>query len=48
MDEDKTEGRMREDKRRRRRRMRVVGRSVRLLQDIILRRAQKMRKKEGS
>ena len=47
MDEDKTKGQRREDKRRRRRRMRVVGRSVRLLQDIIMRRAQKIGKKDG-
>ncbi len=36
---DDTKGERRERKRRKRREMRVVGRSVRLLQDIIRRRA---------
>ena len=47
MDEDKTRGKRREEKRRKRRKMRVVGRSVRVLQDIIMRRAEKLRKRES-
>ena len=42
MDEDKTKGERREDKQRKRRKMRVVGRTVRTLQRIIMRRAQKI------
>ena len=45
MDESGTKGERREAKRRKRRRMRVVGRSVRLLQEIIRRRAEKLLKK---
>ena len=41
MAEDKTKGERREDKQRKRRKMRVVGRTVRTLQRIIMRRAQK-------
>ena len=41
MDEDKTKGERREGKRMKRRKMRVVGRTVRTLQRIIMRRAQK-------
>ena len=44
MDEGKTKGERREEKRNSRRKMRVVGRSVRLLQEIIRRRAEKLRK----
>ena len=43
MDEEQTKGERREAKRRSRRKMRVVGRSVRLLQEIIRRRAEKLR-----
>ena len=43
MAEDKTKGERREDKRRMRRKMRVVGRTVRTLQRISMRRAQKSR-----
>ena len=45
MREDETKGERREAKRRKRRSMRVVGRSVRILQVIIRRRAEKLRKK---
>ena len=44
MDEDKTRGERRDAKRRKSRKMRVFGRSVRLLQEIIRRRAEKIRK----
>jgi len=44
-EERDTKGERREAKRRKRRKMRVVGRSVRLLQDIIMRRAERARKK---
>ena len=47
MDEGSTKGERREQKRRKRRKMGVTGRSVRLLQDIIRRRAEKLRKKEA-
>ena len=47
MEEQDTKGERREAKRKKRRKMRVVGRSVRLLQDIIKRRAERARKKEG-
>ena len=40
MTDAETRGERREAKRRKRRKMRVVGRSVRLLQDIIRRRAE--------
>ncbi len=46
-DTEDTKGERREAKRRKRRSMRVVGRSVRVLQDIIRRKAQRARK-EGS
>ena len=45
MNEEKTKGVLREDKRRKRRKMRVVGASVRVLQEIIRRRASALRKK---
>ena len=45
-DEDKTKGERRDEKRRQGRKMRVVGRSVRLLQDIIRRRAESLRSKK--
>ncbi len=48
MSEDGTKGERREAKRRKRRSMRVVGRSVRVLQDIIRREADRARKKESS
>ena len=44
MDEPKTKGERREGKRRNRRKMRIVGRSLMLLQDIIRRRAERLRK----
>ena len=47
MEDDETRGERREAKRRKRGRMRVVGRSVRLLQDIIRRKAERARKKKG-
>ena len=37
-----TRGQRRENKRRKKRKMRIVGRSVRILQEIIRQRAQKM------
>lgn len=45
MDERETKGERREDKRHKRRKMRVVGAGVRVLQDIIRRRAEKIKKK---
>ena len=48
MSEEKTRGERREVGRRKRRKMRVVGRSVRVLQDIINRRAEKVRGEEES
>ena len=45
MDESRTKGELREYKRRNRRKMKVVGRSVRLLQEIIRKKAEKIRKK---
>ena len=45
MEDRETKGGRREEKRRKRRKMRVVGRSVRLLQEIIMRRANKARKR---
>ena len=44
MSEEETRGERRETSRRKRRKMRVVGRGVRALQDIIRRRAEKVRK----
>ena len=44
MSEEDTKGERRETKRRKRRGMRVVGRSVRVLQDIIRRKAQRAAK----
>ena len=41
MDETKTKGERREEKKRSRRKMRVVGRSARLLMELIMRRAKK-------
>ena len=46
LDDEKTKGERREEKTRRKRNMRVVGRSVKLLQDIINRRAKRLRKKQ--
>ena len=45
--DEETKGERREAKRRKRRKMHVVGRSVRLLQEIIRRRAEKARKPNG-
>ena len=45
MEERETKGERRQQKRRKRRGMRVVGRSVKLLQQIILRRAEKLKDK---
>jgi hypothetical protein len=42
MDEHQTRGERREAKRRRRRKMRVSGRSVRTIQEIIRRRAERL------
>ena len=47
MDDHKTKGERREAKRRKRGQMGVVGRSVRLLQEIIRRRAERLRKRDG-
>ncbi len=47
MEEGETKGERREAKRKKRRKMRVVGTSVRVLQDIIRRRAESLRKKKG-
>ena len=44
---DETKGERRERKRRKKREMRVVGRSVRVLQDIIRRRAREADSKDG-
>ncbi len=46
MEERTTKGEGREGKRRKRRKMKVVGRSVRALQDIIMRKARDARKDE--
>ncbi len=46
MNEYGTRGERREEKRRKRLKMRIVGRGVRVLQDIIRRRADKHSKKE--
>ena len=48
MSEEKTRGERRETSRRKRRKMRVVGRSVQVLQDIINRRSEKVREEEES
>jgi hypothetical protein len=47
MAEEPTRGERRDEKKRKRRKMKVVGRSVRALQDIIRRRAEKLRKGQG-
>ena len=47
MSEEHTKGERREAKRRKRRSMRVVGRSVRVLQDIIRRKADRASTKES-
>ncbi len=47
MSEERTKGERRDAKRRKRRSMRVVGRGVRVLQDIIRRKAEQARKKES-
>ncbi|MCH7786101.1 MAG: hypothetical protein IIC22_01205 [Chloroflexi bacterium] len=47
MDEHKTKGESREAKRRKQRKMRVVGRSVRMLQEIIRQKAERARKGEN-
>jgi hypothetical protein len=47
MAEGETKGERREAKHDKRRKMRVVGASVRVLQDIIRRRAESLRKKSG-
>ena len=46
MEERTTKGESREGKRRKRRKMRVVGRSVKALQDIIMRKARDARKSQ--
>ena len=46
MGEPETRGERREKKRRKRRKMRVVGRGVRVLQEIIRRHAEKLSKKD--
>ena len=46
MEERTTKGESREAKRRKRRKMRVVGRSVKALQDIIMRKARDARKSQ--
>ena len=46
MSDDETRGDRREEKRQKRRKMRVVGRGVRVLQEIIRRRAEKLSKKD--
>ncbi len=47
MDEYRTKGEKRESKRRKRRKMGVSGRGVRVIQDIIRRRAEKIREEEA-
>ena len=47
MDESETKGERRDEKRRKRRRMKVAGRSVRLLQEIIRRRSEKLSQEDG-
>ena len=46
MEERTTKGESREGKRRKRRKMKVVGRSVKALQEIIMRKARDVRKSE--
>ena len=46
MEEQPTRGERREEKRRKRRKMRMSGRSVRTLQEIIRRRAERLRRKK--
>jgi len=46
MEDRETKGERRDDKQRKRRKMRVVGRSVRLLQQIIRRKAEDAHKKD--
>ena len=46
MNEHETKGERREEKRRKRRQMRVAGRGVRLLQEIIRRRSEKLSDKD--
>ena len=46
MEEHFTKGERREEKKGKRRKMRVVGRNIRLLMDIIRSRAQKAKRKE--
>jgi hypothetical protein len=48
MNDEESRGERREAKRRKHRKMRVVGRSVRVLQDIIRRRAEKIKQEENS
>jgi hypothetical protein len=45
-DEPDTRGKRREEKRRKMRKMRVVGRSIRVLHEIVRRRAEKPREKQ--
>ena len=47
MEERNTKGESREGKRRKRRKMKVVGRSVKALQEIIMRKSRDARKSEG-
>ena len=47
VNEHETKAERRDEKRRKRRRMKVAGRSVRLLQEIIRRRSEKLSKKDG-
>ena len=47
MNEPETKAERREQKRRKRRRMKVAGRSVRVLQEIIRRRSEKLSEKDG-
>jgi len=46
MEEQPTKGERRDEKRRKRRKMRISGRSVRALQEIIRRRAEKLRRQK--
>ena len=47
MDEYRTKGEKRDSKRRKRRKMGISGRGVRVIQDIIRRRAEKIREEES-
>ena len=47
VNERETKGERREEKRRKRGKMKVAGRSVRLLQEIIRRRSEKLSRKDG-